>query len=369
MTAREIEAYEPPPLSRERPQFRLGCGGGLYKLYTWTGAQSWQHRVRMPGVNTWITLGECGRTSEGKVDCSEARKRLALARQRLAAGEPPEAIKFGEAAVRMAAAQKEKAQSSGPTFGEIAEACMAQADVVEAVQKHRRGQYSNYLKVPLGSRPIAAIEQDELVVAAKAPLAKSASGRPALTVPQSLAHMIQQIYDYGRMARPELVACAADAHVDKLMPKSPPPQHRPCIVDPGELGALLRKIRELYFNCRNPATGLAMRMLPLVALRPGEVCRSVWDEVDLNKRLWLIPVDRMKMRRAHLVPLSYQTMAILNEAQKFSRGNKNIFSSYSSKKCDHVCLQTPIQSPHSRIRYRKRHLPARISWHIYCDAE
>lgn len=197
LTADAIKRYV-PILSEKHPRDRLGCGDGLYLIFRLSGSRSWQYRVRIPGDDTFITLGEYN-----EVTLTEARKRLAEAKRRLEAGEPPSKIKFGMAAVRMAAIQEQKA--SGPTFGDIAKAWMAQAGGVEAVQKRRLNRFTFYLEDPLGSRPISAITQDELVEAAKSPLKKSASGRPALSVPQSLTQMISQIYDYARMTRPELV--------------------------------------------------------------------------------------------------------------------------------------------------------------------
>ena len=350
LSADKIRKYT-PNLSESHPRDRLGCGDGLYLLFTLAGARSWQCRVRMPGGDSLITLGEYGEASEGKINLTEARRRQHEAIRRMENGEPPAQIKFGVAAVKAAERKKqEEEKAAGPTFGEIAEAWMAQAGGVDAVQKRRRNRFRDYLEAPLGARPIASITQDELVAAAKSPLVKSVSGRPALSVPQALTQMISQVYDYARMTRPELASCNTDAHLVRLVPNAPPPQHRPCIVDPGELGELLRKIGDLYLTCRNPATGLAMRMLPLVALRPGEVARAVWDEIDFGKCLWSIPMERMKLRRPHLVPLSSQAMAILHEAKKFAGDSEYIFPSYSSEKCGHVCLNTPIQTLH-RLGY------------------
>nr|MCR5170509.1 Arm DNA-binding domain-containing protein [Desulfovibrio sp.] len=211
LTADQIKAYK-PNLSETHPRDRLGCGNGLYLLFTLAGARSWLHRVRIPGGDSWITLGEYGDAVDGKVNLTEARKRQGEAVRRLEAGVAPSQIKFGMAAVRLAAAEKAAKEDAGLTFGEAACAWLdADApNVVPAVRRRRETWFTGYLQGPLGSRPIASIAQDELVAAAETPLSKSISGREVRTVHRSLAQMIGQIYDYARMTHRELQNCWTD---------------------------------------------------------------------------------------------------------------------------------------------------------------
>ncbi len=334
LTADEIKKYE-PKLSESHPRDRLGCGGGLYILYTLAGARSWQHRVRIPGGDSWITLGEYGEAGEGRINYTEARKRQGEAKRRLDAGESPSAIKFGMAAIRAEARQDGAGEL---TFGEAAREWMdADApNVKEAARRRRETWYRGYLQEPLGSRPMASITLDELKAAAESPLRKSLSGLNVKTVQRDLARTIGQIYDYARMTHRELQGYWPDAHLPKLVQKAPPVKHRPCIVDPGRYGELLRAINDFYFTCRYPQTGFAMRLIPLIALRPGELVNGLWDEIDFNQSTWTIPAEKMKMQRPHIVPLSHQAIAILNEAKKFFGNNKYIFPSVSSVKSEHI---------------------------------
>lgn len=65
------------------------------------------------------------------------------------------------------------------------------------------------------------------------------------------------------------------------------------------------------------STKLALEFLVLTAARSGEVREAVWDEIDLDNRLWVIPASRMKAKRAHRVPLSAPAITILHEARAF----------------------------------------------------
>ena len=63
------------------------------------------------------------------------------------------------------------------------------------------------------------------------------------------------------------------------------------------------------------ATKCALRLAPLVFVRPGELRKAQWSEIDLDKAEWRIPAERMKMRAQHLVPLSRQAVTILGELE------------------------------------------------------
>ncbi|WP_367943183.1 tyrosine-type recombinase/integrase [Aquamicrobium sp.] len=64
-----------------------------------------------------------------------------------------------------------------------------------------------------------------------------------------------------------------------------------------------------------PTTVAALKLMALLALRPGEVRGARWDEIDFEKRTWTVPLGRMKMRRVHATPLPDQAIAILKELQ------------------------------------------------------
>ena len=84
------------------------------------------------------------------------------------------------------------------------------------------------------------------------------------------------------------------------------------ILEPKRIGELLRAIDgyEGIF-----VTKCALRLAPLVFVRPGELRRADWSEIDLDKAEWRIPAERMKMREQHIVPLARQALAILRELE------------------------------------------------------
>ncbi len=79
-------------------------------------------------------------------------------------------------------------------------------------------------------------------------------------------------------------------------------------------------------------TQLALRLAPHVFVRPGELRHAEWAEIDWEKAIWSIPACKMKMRRAHKVPLSRQSLAILREVQIITGNCEYVFPGFQSLK-------------------------------------
>ena len=89
---------------------------------------------------------------------------------------------------------------------------------------------------------------------------------------------------------------------------TPRVNHRAAIIEPSEIGALLRAIDGFDGH---PQTKAALQIAPHVFVRPSELRCSEWSEFDFEGRVWAIPAERMKMKRPHRVPLSRQVIATL----------------------------------------------------------
>jgi len=100
------------------------------------------------------------------------------------------------------------------------------------------------------------------------------------------------------------------------------------IIEPQRFGALLKYI-DLYCEFAGsrsqPGVRWAMRLAPLVFVRPGELRHMEWAEVNFDKAEWSIPIEKMKMRRPHIVPLSKQALVILKSAHKVTGKDKYVF--------------------------------------------
>ncbi len=91
-----------------------------------------------------------------------------------------------------------------------------------------------------------------------------------------------------------------------------------------ELPELLRKI-DGYDG--QPLTRLALQLMVLTFVRTGELIGARWDEIDLTKREWRIPAERMKMKSSHIVPISNQAIAVLTQIKSLTADEILLFPS------------------------------------------
>ena len=105
-------------------------------------------------------------------------------------------------------------------------------------------------------------------------------------------------------------------------------RHFAAITDKKRVGDLLRAIHGYQGQ---PAVMAALKLAPLVFVRPSELRGAEWSEFDLEAGEWLIPGARMKMGREHVVPLSSQALAILEDLKQYTGAGRLLFPSLRSK--------------------------------------
>lgn len=128
------------------------------------------------------------------------------------------------------------------------------------------------------------------------------------------------------------------------------PSHMPTIKEPYKIGELLRAIDGYSGNF---TTLCALRLAPILFVRPGELRHMQWNELDLDNAVWKIPGHKMKMRVDHVVPLPKQAIAILHEIEpvtKFLPGSKKyVFPSIRSN--DRPMSDNTINAALRRLGY------------------
>jgi integrase len=100
------------------------------------------------------------------------------------------------------------------------------------------------------------------------------------------------------------------------------------IIEPERFGKLLKYI-DLYADFAGsraqPGVTSALRLAPLVFVRPGELRKMEWSEINFTKAEWVIPAEKMKMKRPHVVPLAKQSIEILKAAHKVTGKDRYCF--------------------------------------------
>lgn len=105
-------------------------------------------------------------------------------------------------------------------------------------------------------------------------------------------------------------------------------KHYATITDKEEIGALLRAIDE--YPDRS-SVKYALRIMPYVFVRSGELREARWSEFKVDEKLWVIPPERMKMRKQHVVPLCKQVLAILDELKMLTGQYELLFPGFVDK--------------------------------------
>lgn len=166
----------------------------------------------------------------------------------------------------------------------------------------------------LGNRPIAEITAPELLASLQR-IEKRDAIETAHRAMQNCGQVFRYAVATGRAERnpaADLVGAIAPAVKTSF----------PTITDPSKIAELLRAIDGYKGSF---ITQCALKLAPLVFVRPGELRKAEWSEFDLEHQLWTIPAERMKMREKHFVPLSQQAVAILTELQALTGSRQFVF--------------------------------------------
>lgn len=187
-----------------------------------------------------------------------------------------------------------------------------------------REKYWGYLKndiLPyLGDLPIQEITAPQVL-----DVIRRVEARGVVFTPPRVLNCIGQIMRYA------MVTGRANQDVTIALYNainSPRGKHYATITEPKKVGQLLRDIDvyEGYFVVK-----CALKLAPLVFVRPGELRGAEWEEFDFEAKEWRIPENRMKMREEHIVPLSEQALEILNELKPYSGDGQYLFPSITSR--------------------------------------
>lgn len=197
----------------------------------------------------------------------------------------------------------------------------------------------------IGSRPIMEITPPELLAALR-----TVEERGNLETARRMRSFAGRVFRYGiatGRAERDLSSDIRDALT------APKVTHRAAILDPAAVGGLLRAI-EAYGG--HSSTVLALRLAPHVFVRPGELRHAEWSEIDLDGAVWIIPGHKTKTGKDHQVPLSRQSLAILELARKLSGGGRHVFPSASSAK--RPISENALNGALRRMNFRKDEMTA-----------
>ncbi len=314
-------------------RYKLYAERGLYLEVTPTGSKRWRFKYRYDNKEKLLSLG-----LYPDVSLSKARLRRDEARELLADGINPSDHRKNEIS--------KKAELNKHTFEAVAREWYE--------KKHRTKVSENHAKRTLirleqdifpwlGNRPISEIEAPELLEALR-----KVENRGAIETAHRIKQTCGQVFRYAISIGKAKHDIAADLKESLATYR---PKHFATITDPKEIGELLRLI-----DCYSGSfiVRCALQLAPLVFVRPGELRHAEWSEIDLDAAKWVIPAEKMKMKRMHIVPLSTQATAILKEIQPLTGHARYVF--HSERTNTRPMSENTINAALRRLGYSKEQM-------------
>ncbi len=297
LTVRQIDTAKP----KEKP-YKLSDGGGLYLEVTTNGSRYWRLKYRYAGKEKRLAFGVYP-----EVSLAQAREKREAAKKLLSAGSDPGELKKAEKI-----AQKLNYEN---TFEAIArEWHQLRADrwslryrdeIIDTFEKD--------IFPYIGKRPIAEIKPLELLETLR-----KMEKRGALEKMRKVRQRCGEVYRYAIITGRAEYNPAPDLATALTPPKK---QHFPFLT-----------AEELPYFLKNLAgytgsviTKTATKIILLTAVRTQELRFTRWQDIDLEKGIWEIPAEVMKMKRPHVVPLSKQVIELFNSLKPLSGHYELVF--------------------------------------------
>ncbi len=303
LTAIQIDKAKP-----QDKDIKMYDGGGLYLLVTSTGGKLWRMKYSFGLKEKQLTFG-----AYPAVSLADARQRREDAKRLLANGVDPQESKKAQKAAQ--------GEQDANTFEVIAREWHSKFahTWVPSHAQHKLERLEKNVFPWIGKRPINELNAPDVLA-----VLRRMESRKILDTAHRVRFECSSIFRYA------VATGRADRDpVADLKGALPPVKngHHAAPTDPKELAPLLRAIDGFEGSF---VVKCALQLTPLLFVRPGELRHAEWSEFDFEAAEWNIPAGRMKMKIAHLVPLSKQVIVILNELRPLTGHSKYVFPSHRS---------------------------------------
>jgi len=300
---------------RPKP-YRLTDSGGLNLLVMPSRGKLWRWNYHFEGKQKTMAYGKYP-----DVSLAKARVLHAAARATLASGVDPMAQRKEAKEEKLAElAEKEKMEAGTITFEDLARQWFAWW------KKGKNDKYAANVESRIEHDVIARIgkrKPDEITPADLVDLTKTTDSRGARDIANRNLQFIRQMYKWGKtfnVLAPNVINPAADIDPKMILSKTVPQKF--AHLDIEEVPELLYKMKNYSGNV---LTRIAMELLALTFVRTAEMIKAEWKEIDFENHRWNVPKEHMKMNRPQIVPLSYQSIELLQRLHWISGDSGRLF--------------------------------------------
>ena len=286
---------------------KISDGGGMYLQVHPNGSKYWRMNCRINGKQITLSFGLWP-----NVSLAEARRKQEESKEKIGKGINPIEEKREQSRIQLEEmlVKESKEDILKNTFKKVSTEWQKRK-TPHWTEKHARevlNSLKHHVYPDLGEKPISTITKQD-VIANLRKLEAEGMHETCYRVRQRL----EAIFDYAEIE--EHCIGNPSKGLQKIFIKPQPKSHQSLPIS--ELPEFLKKIEA--DRGTSPSTILAMKFMILTFVRSSELRFADWDEFDIESKepLWIIPAERMKMKKTHHVPLSQQTVEILREIQKY----------------------------------------------------
>ncbi|WP_454825922.1 tyrosine-type recombinase/integrase [Paraburkholderia xenovorans] len=294
---------------RERA-YKLADERGLYLLVSPAGGKLWRFKYRFGGKERLLALG-----AYPEVSLVEARDAREDARRLLSRSIDPSSAKRE--------ARHHAKHIAGDSFEAIAREYLEKRGALWSAKYTASVllRLESDVFPTLGARPISEVTAPDVLE-----VLRKIESRGAAEQARRAHQHIGKVMRYAVVTSRATRDVAADVK-GALHPAAV--RHYPALTDPEAIGGLLRTIGA--YEGKSIYVRNALLLLAHTFVRPSELRQATWEEIDLEERLWVIPADRMKLRRPHLVPLTDRSAQIFTELKAIRGKSELVFPGYRSR--------------------------------------
>ena len=280
-------------------------GGAMYLLVKSAG-KYWRMDYTHANKRKTLAMG-----IYPEVSLAKARQRREKAREQLADGIDPGVAKREE--------KRAQADAATHTFEAVARVWLAKTATkrAEVTQSRITTLLEKDIFPFIGAMPISLIKPRDVLDKA----VRKIEARGSIDTSHRAKQICGQVFRYAVAVG----LAERDVTVDlRGALAAIPESHFSAITEPKQAGDLMRSI---FGYTGHLYTVVALKLSPLVFVRPGELRTAEWSEIDLDTAEWRIPGSKMKMKVDHIVPLSRQAVDLLRSVQPISGHGRFVFPS------------------------------------------
>ncbi|RII26677.1 MAG: integrase [Geobacter sp.] len=296
----EIQVRNAKPKAQD---YKLMDGFGLYLLVTPTGGKLWRFDYRCLDKRKVVAFG-----AYPAVSLADARQRREDARKLLSNGVDPAEVKKAQKAATVADAENSFEVVTREWHEKF------KGKWVASHAQHKLERFEKNVFPWIGKMPIAEVKATDVLA-----VLRRIESRNLLDT----AHRVKT--DCGQVLRYAVATGRAERDCTADLKDALPPAKSGHFSAPTDPKAVAQMLKAIDGFTGSFVVQCAMKLAPMLFVRPGELRAAEWSEIDLEAAEWNIPGHKMKMKEPHLVPLSTQAVSILRELRPLTGHSKYVF--------------------------------------------